>query len=68
MMRVALRSVEFSDDARRAVRARFGKSGLATRAECRSLYRSLADADMEVIVEEWRKDQEERAMAKGGGA
>lgn len=63
-MKVNIGTIEVNDDVRRAVAHRFGKKGLATRADVRSLYLSLADADMQTIVDDWEKDVAEKKVAQ----
>ena len=49
-MKVALGTIEVTDVQRRAIRHRYGKTGLATREEVRREYIHLVEADMEEIV------------------
>ena len=49
---------EFPDNYRRAINARVGKSGLASRDECRDHVNTILTADAEAIcAEEWEVDR-----------
>ena len=46
------------DDTRYGISHHYGKAHKATREECASTILSLASADLDLIVEQWRTDQE----------
>ena len=55
-MRVAIPTIDFDDDARAAVRASYGETGKATRADCVTFAEAAvrsALADLEPEAEEW---------------
>lgn len=56
-MKVNLGTIEVTDVMRRAIRHRYGKTGLATRKEVRSLYAELAQGDIEDLVSELLEDR-----------
>lgn len=56
-MKVALGTIEVTDVMRRAIRNRYGKTGLATREEVRSEYIDLVHADMEEVISDLLEDR-----------
>ena len=55
-MKVNLGTIEVTDVQRRAIRHRYGKTGLATREEVRSMYTDLAQEDLQDLVSELLED------------
>ena len=53
-MRISIGTIEVNDEARRAIRERKGRNGLATRNECREELIALAIRHLEDITSEWR--------------
>jgi hypothetical protein len=51
-MRADIGTIIVDDITRRSINAHLGLDGLATRDTIRSLYRSLAEADLAIIVSE----------------
>ena len=51
---------DLSDDMRRALSARTGKSGKATRSECESVIWGLALADLSQILSEYEQERRDR--------
>ena len=60
-MKVNLGAIEVSDDMRRAIRARYGKKGLATRAEVKNLFIDLATEGLVDVLTDWENDIEAEA-------
>ena len=60
-MKVNLGAIEVSDDMRRAIRARYGKKGLATRAEVKTLFIDLATEGLVDVLTDWENDIEAEA-------
>tara|TARA_R100001129_G_scaffold168511_1_gene136768 strand:- start:85 stop:276 length:192 start_codon:yes stop_codon:yes gene_type:complete len=56
-MKVNLGTIEVDDVQRRAIRHRYGKTGLATREEVRHEYISLVQGDMQEIVSDLLSDR-----------
>lgn len=52
-------TLRFSDEYRRALRHRNGKSGLATRAECLLHVINCLDADEQDLVDEMHRQEED---------
>lgn len=53
-MKVRLGTVEVGDFVRRAIRARYGQGGLATREEVRFIYKSNAEETLNDIAWEYQ--------------
>jgi tRNA A58 N-methylase Trm61 len=50
-VRVALPTLEFDDDSRKAIRASAGKAGMATRAECVEFAENAVEVALENVEE-----------------
>jgi hypothetical protein len=57
-VRVALPTIDFDDDSRRAIRARLGSWGKATRAECVSFAEDAIGHALTAVEEEELEDDE----------
>jgi hypothetical protein len=61
-MRIPI-TFEVDDHLRRAIAARYGQTGLASYADCRTTINSLANAVMELIQAEYERSTTEGAIA-----
>lgn len=57
-MKVAIGTIDVSDDMRRAIADLLGKKGLATREDVRMCYQRIADADLLTILSEYETSQQ----------
>ena len=52
-MRIVLDTLEMSDDARRAIRERLGRPGLATREEVRRWASGILNGELDTLLADW---------------